>query len=170
MDCRTPGLPVPHHILEFTQVHVIESAIPPNHLILCHPLLLCLQSFPASGCFPMSHLFASGGQSIGASASASVLPMSIQGWFPFRLTGLISLVSRGLSRVFSGTRAQKHQFWYKYKQCIFGVIPKKKKCQLFIWNLKLTECLDVYLLNLTPQSPFWAVPRDLRDLSSPSRD
>ena len=61
----------------------------------------CLQSFPASDCFPVNWLFTSGGQSIGASASASVLPMNIQGWFPLVLTGLISLLSKGLSRVFS---------------------------------------------------------------------
>jgi len=61
----------------------------------------CLQSFPASGSFPVSQLFASGGQSTGASMSASVLPMNIQGWFPLGLTGLISLLSKGLSRVFS---------------------------------------------------------------------
>ena len=63
----------------------------------------CLQSFPASGSFPVSQLFTSGGQSIGASASASVLPVNIQGWFPFGLTGWISLQSKGLSRVFSST-------------------------------------------------------------------
>ena len=68
------------------------------------PFSFCLQSFPASGSFPMSQFFASGGQSIGASASASVLPMDIQGWFPFGLAGLISLQSKGLSRVFSNTR------------------------------------------------------------------
>ena len=68
----------------------IESVMPSSHLILCHPLPSCLQSFPASGSFPMSQ-FASGGQSIrvSASASASVLPMNIQGWFPLGLTGLI---------------------------------------------------------------------------------
>ena len=71
----------------------------------------CLQSFPASGSFPVSRLFSSGGQSIGASASASVLPMNIQGWFPLELTGLISLQSKGLSRVFSNTTVQKHQFF-----------------------------------------------------------
>ena len=69
-----------------------------------------LQSFPASGSFPMSRLFASGGQSIGALASASILPMNIQDWFPLGLTGLISLQSKGLSRVFSNTTVQKHQF------------------------------------------------------------
>ena len=66
------------------------------------------QSFPASGSFPMSHLFASGGQSIGASASASVLSMIIQGWFPLGLTSLIALLSKGLSRVFSSTTIWKH--------------------------------------------------------------
>ena len=72
------------------------------------------QSFPASGSFPMSLLFASGGQSIGTSASASVLPVNIQGWFPLRLVGLISLQSlqsKWLSRVFSSTTVRKHQFF-----------------------------------------------------------
>ena len=70
-----------------------------------------LQSFPASGSFPMSRFFTSGGQSIGASASASVLPMNIQDWFPLGVTGWISLLSKGLSRVFSNTTVQKHQFF-----------------------------------------------------------
>ena len=70
-----------------------------------------LQSFPALGSFPMSQFFVSGGQSIGASASASVLPMNIQDWFPLGLTGWISLLSKGLSRVFSNTTVQKHQFF-----------------------------------------------------------
>ena len=81
----------------------------------CHPTISssvtsfssCPQSFPASGSFPMSQLFASGSQSIRASASASVLPMNIQGWYPLGLTGLISLMSKGLSRVFSNTTVQK---------------------------------------------------------------
>ena len=74
------------------------------------PFFSCLQSCPASGSFLMSQLFASGSQSIGASASASVLLMNIQDWFPLGLTGLISLQSRGLSRVFSNTTVQKQQF------------------------------------------------------------
>ena len=85
----------------------------------CHPTISSsvvpfsshCQSFPASGSFPMSQFFASGGQSIGVSASASVLPMNIQGWFPLGLTGWISLQSKGLSRVFSNTTVQKHQFF-----------------------------------------------------------
>ena len=75
------------------------------------PLSSCLQSFPASRSFPMSQFFASVGQRTGASASASVLSMNIQGWFPLGWTGLISLQSKGLWRVFSNTTVQKHQFF-----------------------------------------------------------
>ena len=75
------------------------------------PFSSCLQFFPASGSFPRSQFFASGGQSIGTSDSASVLPMNIQGWFPLGLTGWISLQSKWLSRVFSSTTVQKHQFF-----------------------------------------------------------
>ena len=71
----------------------------------------CLRSFAASRSFPVSRLVASGGQSIGVSASASVLPMNIQGWFPLELTGLISLLSKGLAGVFSRTTIWKHQFF-----------------------------------------------------------
>ena len=85
----------------------------------CHPTIstsvalfsICLQSFPAWVPFPLSWLFASGGQNIGASASASTLPMNIQGWFSLGLTSLISLQSKGFSTVFSSTTAQKHQFF-----------------------------------------------------------
>ena len=85
----------------------------------CHPTISssaipfssCLQSFPASESFPMSHFFASGGQSIGVSASTSVLPTNIQDWFSLGLTGWISLLSKGLSRIFSNTTVQKHQFF-----------------------------------------------------------
>ena len=95
MDCSTPGLPVHHISWSLLKLMSIESVMPSNHLILCHPVLLCLQLFPASGYFQMSHLFASGGQSTGASASASVLPMNIQGWVPLELTGLIFMQSKG---------------------------------------------------------------------------
>ena len=91
----------------------------------CHPTISssaipfssCLQSFPASGSFPNSQVFTSGGQSIGASSLASVLPVNIQGWFPLGLIGLTSLQSKELSRVFSNITVQKHQFfstqpWY----------------------------------------------------------
>ena len=81
----------------------IESLMPSNNLILVIPFSSCLQSFPASGSFPMNQLFTSDGQSIGASPSASVLPVSIQGWFPLEFTGLISLEFKRPSRVFSDT-------------------------------------------------------------------
>ena len=86
----------------------IESVIPSSHLILCCPLLLLPSVFPSIRVFPMSLFFTSGGQRIGASASASVLPMNIQDWFPLGWTGWISLQSKGLSRVFSNTIVQKH--------------------------------------------------------------
>ena len=85
------------------------------------PFSSCLQSFPASGSFQTSQFFATGGQSIRASASASVLPMNVENWFPLRLTGLISLQSRGLSRVFSNTTVQKHQFFNSsVLSCLYG--------------------------------------------------
>ena len=89
----------------------IELVMPSSHLILCRPLLLLPPILPASGCFPMSQLFAWGGQSTGVSASASFLPKNTQGWSPLEGTGWISLQSKGLSRVFSNTTVQKHQFF-----------------------------------------------------------
>ena len=90
----------------------IESMMPSNYLILCSLLLLLPSIFPhIKVFFPVSWLFTSGSQNIGASASATVLPMNIQGWFPLGWTDLISLQSRGLSRVFSNTTVQKHQFF-----------------------------------------------------------
>ena len=89
----------------------IESVMPSNHLILCLPLLLLPSIFPASGSFPMSQLFAWGGQSTGVSSSTSVLPMNTQDWSPLGWTGWISLQSKGLSRVFFNTTVQKHWFF-----------------------------------------------------------
>ena len=89
----------------------IESVMPPNNLILCHPLLLLPSIFPNIRVFPVSQLFASGGHCIGALASASVLPMNIQGQFPLGLTGLISLLFKGFSKVFPSTTVRKHQFF-----------------------------------------------------------
>ena len=102
------SFPVHYQLPELVQTHV--------HWVNGHPIISfsavpsssCLHYFPASGSFPMSHLFTSGGQSIGDSASASVLPMNIQDWFPLGWTGWISLQSKGLSRVFSNTIVQKH--------------------------------------------------------------
>ena len=91
VDCSTPGLPVLHYLLEFTQTHIhwVCDAIQPS--ILCRPLLLPPSTFPASGSFQMSQLFTSGGQNIGVSASISVLPVNTQDWSPLGWTGWISL-------------------------------------------------------------------------------
>ena len=112
MNCSTPGVPVHHQLLEFTQTHVhrVRDAIQPSHP-WSSPSPPARQSLPASESFPMSQLFAWGGQSIGVSALASVLPKNTQGWSPLEGTGWISLQSKGLSRVFSNTTVQKHQFF-----------------------------------------------------------
>ena len=124
----------------------------------CHPTISssvvpfssCLQSFPASGSFPKSQFFTSGGQRIGASASASVLPMNIQDWFPLGLTDLITLQSKGLLRVFSSTTTQKHQLsvqpslWFnshihtwlleKPKLWLYGLFVGKVMSLLYIYS------------------------------------
>ena len=102
----------------------IESVMPSNHLILCHPLLLSPSSFPASEPFQMSQFFKSGGQSIEVSDSASVLPMNIQDGFTLGWTVWISLQSKGLSRVFFNTTVQKHQFfgtWLSYSPTLTSI-------------------------------------------------
>ena len=103
---------ITQNLLKFTS---IESVMLSNRLILCHPLLCLPSIFPRIKAFLMTQLFASGGQSIVASASAAGLPRNIQDWFPLGLTGLISFQSKELSRVFSNITVQKHQF--------FGVKP-----------------------------------------------
>ena len=104
MDCSTPGFSVHHQLPELAQTHVYPN-ISSSVIIFSS----CLQSFHHLS-FPMSQFFTSGGQVIGVSASASVLPMNIQEWFPSGLTGLISLQSKWLSGTFSNTTVQKHQF------------------------------------------------------------
>ena len=111
MDCSTPGFPVLHCLLEFVQTHVlwVSDAMQPSHP-LSPPSPLALSLSPNQS-FPVSWLFPSDGQSIRASALASVLPVNIQDWFCLGLTGLISLQSKGLTRVFSSTIIRKHQFF-----------------------------------------------------------
>ena len=124
MNCSMPGLPVHHQLPESTQTHV-------HWVGWCHPTISssvipfssCPQSFPASGSFPMSQLFTSGGQSIGVSALASILPMNIQDWFPLGWTGWISLQSEELSRVFSNTTVQEHQWLTKKVAWILTAFP-----------------------------------------------
>ena len=107
MDCNTPGFPVHHQLPELAQTHVhrVSDATQPSSVV---PFFFCFQSFPASGSSPLNQFFASGDQSIGA--SATVFPVNIQDWFPLRLTGLISLQFKGLSWVLSNTTVQKHRF------------------------------------------------------------
>ena len=121
MNHSTPGLPVHHQLLEFTQAHVhwVSDAIQPSR-----PLSL--------GSFQMSQLFASGGQSIGVSASTSVLPMNTQDWSPPGWTGWIVLQPKGLSRVFSNTTVQKHQF--------FGTqLSSQSNSHIHTWPLEKPE-------------------------------
>ena len=100
----------------------------------------CLHCFPTSGSFPVSWLFASGGHSIGALTSASVLPVNIQGWFALELTGLVSLQSKGLSRVFSSTTIQTHQF--------FGVQPFLwSSSHVSTWVLEKTIALTIWIFD-----------------------
>ena len=121
MACSTTGFPVHHQLPELTQTHVqvgdaIQPSVPFFSFVVPFfssvvPFFSCLQSFPESRAFPMSQIFAWGGQNIGVSASTSVLSMNIQDWFPLGLTGWISLQSKGVSRVFSNITVQKHQFF-----------------------------------------------------------
>ena len=111
MDCSMQDPPVHYQLPEFTQtqVHRVGDAIQLSSSVV--PFSSCIQSFPSSGSFPTSQFFALGGQRIGVSASASVLPMNIQDWFPLGWTGWISLQSKGLSRNFSNITVQKYQFF-----------------------------------------------------------
>ena len=111
MDCSMSGFPIHHYLPELAQTHLhwVGDTIQPFHPL---PSLLLLPSiFPSIKVFLRSQFFTSGRHSIWASALASVLPMTIQGWFLFQFTSLISLQSKGLSRVFSNTTVQKHQFF-----------------------------------------------------------
>ena len=110
VGCSTPGSPVLYHLPEFAQIHVHWLSDDNLTISSSAALCFCLWSFPASGSFPMSWLFASGGQNIGVSASASVLPMTIQDWFPLGLTYFI-LQSKVLSRVFSKPQFKSINFW-----------------------------------------------------------
>ena len=133
-NCSTPDLPV-HHArppCPLSTPRVYPNSCPLSRW--CHPAIsssvvpfsTCLQSFPASGSSQMSQLFTSGGQSIGVSASASVLPMNIQDWSLLEWTGWISLQPKGLSRVFSNTTVQKHQFFRAQLKPHIHTWPLKK--------------------------------------------
>ena len=180
----TPGLQHPRPLCSSLSPRVCPNSCPLSQW--CYPTIsssvvpfsCCLQYFPASGSFPVGQLLASGGQSTEASASASVLPMNIQGWFPSGLTVLTSLLSKGLLRVFSSTTMWKHQFfgaqpslWSNSHICIwllekpqlwlYGPLSAKW-CLLFntlsrfvIAFLPRSKCLLILCLQL-PSLWFWS--------------
>ena len=142
MDCSMMAFFVPQSWLRCMST---ESVMPSDHLVLCRPLLLCLQSFPASGSFPVSWLFTSGGQTVGASASVWVLPVNIQGWFLVGLTGLIFMQSKGL--------------------CFTSLIPKMLMFTLTIscWTMSNLP----WFMDLTFQVPIQSCSLQHQSLLSP---
>ena len=129
MNHSTPVLPVHYHLPEFTQTHVhqVSDAIQPSHPLVYFSS--CLQSLPASESFPVSQLFAWGGQSTRVSALTSFFPKNTQAWSPLEWTSWISLQSRGLSTVFSNTTVQKHQF--------FGAqLSSQSNSHIHTWSLE----------------------------------
>ena len=136
MDCSMPGFHVLQYLLEFAQTMPFELMMPSNHLILCCPLLLKPSVFLSIRVFSSDSALHIRWPSIGASASASVQPLNIQRWYPLQLTGLISLLSKGLSRVFSNTTVQKHQF--------FGAqLSSQSNSHVHTWLLGKTIALTI---------------------------
>jgi len=144
MDCSMPGFPF-HYQLPGASSNScpLSQWCNPTISPSVVPFSSCLPSFPASECFPMSQFFASGGQNIGVSASASVLPVNNQDWSPLGLTGLISLQSKGLWRVFFNTTVQKHQFFsaqlYFMVQLSHPYMTTEKSIVLTIWTFAMQE-------------------------------
>ena len=166
------GSPVLHYLPEFAQIHFYWVSDDLTISSSASPFSYCLQVFPASGSFPVSLLFASGGQSIGA--STSVLPMSIQGWFPLGLTGLISLQSNGLSRVLSSTTIQKHQFfgtqpslWSNSHICAWLLEKTVLTIRTFVSKVRslLCEMLSRFVIAFLPRSKCLLISR-LQSLST----
>ena len=154
MDCSTRGLPVHHQLLEPTQTHVhhVGDAIQPSHSLLSPspPTYNLSQHQGLSQC----QFFASGGQSTGVSASASVLPMNFQDWFPLEWSGWISLQSKGLSRVFSNTTVEKHQVFgiqLSYGPALSSICDYWKKHSFgytdLCWTFGLFHIFDITNLN-----------------------
>ena len=169
------GFPGHHQLPELAQTHVhwVTDAIQPSHPLSYSvvPFSSCLWSFPASGSFPMSWLLASGSQSIGASASPSVFSVNIQGWFPLELTGSISLLSKGLSRVFFNTTIPKHQF--SGLSLLYGPTPtsmgfpggsvgKESTCNADTWVGKILEKGKATHSNILA----WRTPRTIQSMGS----
>ena len=129
LGCSTHGFPSITNCQSLFKLMSIESVMPSSHLILCHPLLLQPSIFPSIRVFSNESVLRIRWPNIGASASASVLPVNIQDWFSLPLTGLMSLQSKGLSRVFSNTTVQKHQFFSSQ-------IPSWSNSHIHTWLLE----------------------------------
>ena len=164
MDRSKPGIPVLHYLPEFAQtyVHWVRDAIQPSHPLLSTSSAFNLSQHqgPLQWSSPMSRVFTSGGRSNGVSLLASVLPMNIRGWFPLGLTGLISLQSKGLSRVFSSTTIQKHQF-FSTQLCLWSNFRIHWKNHSFdIWTC-VSKVVSL-LFNMLPRFVIVFLPRSKR--------
>ena len=157
MDCSMPGFPVHHQLLEPAQTHVSCQWCHPTTTVI--PISSCPQSFPASGSFPVSQFLASDGQSVGVSVSASVIQMNIQDWFPLGLTGLISLLSKELSRVFSNKKSSKYQFFgAQYSLCISHPYMTTGKTialtiQTFLAKVMSLQFLIIFIGSVSLENP-----------------
>ena len=160
MDCSMPSSSVLHCLLEFAQIHVHWVSVVSNHLILSTPFF-CLLSFLASGSFPVSWLFMSGGRNTEAAASASVLPMNIQAWFPLGLIGLISLQSKGLKSLLqhhnSKASVLRHSAFFMV-QLSHPYMTTGKTIALTIWTFVgkvmslLLNTLSRFVITFLPRS------------------
>ena len=163
MNRSTPGLPVHHHLPEFTQTHVhwVSDAIQPAHPLLS-PSPPAPNPSQHQSLFPISQLFTWGGQSTRVSALASFLPKKSQGWSPLEWTGWISLLSKGLSRVFSNTTVQKHQF--------FGAQHGKIHPCLASSQIPFVSFFDFIIFKMKTFDTFFFPPQNVRPHSNQKID
>ena len=166
MNHSMPGLPVHHQLLEFTQTHVhrVSGAIQPSHP-LSSPSPPAPNPSQHQTLFPMSQLFTWGGQSIGVSASASVLPMNTKDWSPLGWTGCMSLLSKGLSRVFSNTTVQKHQFLGAQLSLLLHPYMTTEKTIALTRQIFVGKVMSL-LFNMLPRLVITFLPRSKRLLIS----
>jgi len=150
----SPSFTVSQSLLKFTSIKLVMLS---NHLILCCPLLLLPSIFHCVRVFPVSQLFASGGQSIGASASASVLPMNIQDWFPLGLTGLISLLSKGLKNTFQHNSKASILRCSAFFMVQFSHLCMTTRKTICIWLLENQKLPEKKLWLYGPLSTKWCL-------------
>ena len=156
MDCSTTDFPVFQYFSSLLKLMSTESMTLSNHLILRHPFSSCLQSFQPSGSLSVSQFFTSGGQHIGDSASASVPPVNIQGWFSLGMTDLISLLSKGLARVLCSTTILNHQFCGT-QPSFSDWLLSFSHIHLRLLHVLFVTCKHFLSLNTTPLSGYTKV-------------